>query len=194
MSTIRDFKYKLIKNFFSKDELSLLQIHCKKFLKRPWVPEKSQGNSSLTPRWSNIEDHFMNVMHDHKLLKMEELTGLKLFKTYCYWRYYHFGSYLENHTDRPSCEISITACIHKTDDWPISMNGKEIEMEEGDGVIYLGCELEHGRSNKFKGDGMAQVFMHYVDQNGPYIDHKDDFISLSKQFGVVGANTIITDL
>ena len=49
--------------------------------------------------------------------------------------------------------------------------------------FYLGCELEHGRKNEFTGDGMAQIFMHYVDQKGPYANHKDDKIDLIKKNG-----------
>jgi len=26
---------------------------------------------------------------------------------------------------------------------------------------------KHGRPGKYKGEGMAQVFLHYVNQNGP---------------------------
>ena len=82
---------------------------------------------------------------------------------------------LKKHKDRPSCEISITACIHKTDNWPIHVDKSSIEMEEGDGVVYLGCDLPHWR-NEFKGEGCAQVFMHYVDQNGPHSKHKEDIL------------------
>jgi hypothetical protein len=47
------------------------------------------------------------------------------------------------------------------------MDGTEINMQPGDAVIYLGCEIEHWRE-EFKGDWHAQAFLHYVDKNGPY--------------------------
>ena len=119
------------------------------------------------------KDALMNAMLENKLTLIEKETGLKLFKTYAFWRYYVYGSVLKSHKDRESCEISVTACIHQSKKWPIHMEGRWIEMEEGDGVVYLGCELEHGR-NQFDGDCCAQVFMHYVDQNGPFANHKDD--------------------
>jgi hypothetical protein len=49
--------------------------------------------------------------------------------------------------------------------WPIFIEGNSIELNEGDAVIYLGCELEHWR-DEFKGDWHAQTFLHYVDKNG----------------------------
>ena len=168
MANIRQFKYKLIKNFFSEEEINILKLYCSKKLDEDW---KCDPDLSFTPSWR--EDILMNTLLETKLPRMEKETNLKLFKTYTYWRYYMHGSVLDDHKDRPSCEISVTACIHQTEAWPIHMNNNWIEMKEGDAVIYLGCELEHGRK-QFEGDGCAQVFMHYVDSHGKYSHFKDD--------------------
>ena len=50
--------------------------------------------------------------------------------------------------------------------------GKMIPMEPGDGVIYRGCEVEHWREafNAPMGAWQTQVFLQYVDKNGPYGD------------------------
>ena len=173
MANIKEFKYKLIKNFFSKEELEILKKYCLNKLDEEWITSKF---SPMVPIW--YKDALMTSLLDIKLPLMEKETGLKLFKTYAFWRYYAHGATLIDHKDRPACEISITACIHKTQNWPIHMENNWIEMEEGDGVVYLGCDLKHGRK-PFEGDGCAQVFMHYVDQNGPHKDHKDDQIHMS---------------
>ena len=49
-------------------------------------------------------------------------------------------------------------------------------LEDGDGVIYRGCDLDHWREvcDAPPDWRMGQVFMHYVDQNGPYTEHKYD--------------------
>ena len=168
MDNIKNFKYKLIKNFLSKEELEILKKYCSTKLDGIW---ENDNQSLLAPSW--YKDSLMDSFLDLKIPKMEKETGLNLLKTYAYWRYYVFGSILENHQDRPSCEISATVCIDKTDNWPIHMNNNWIELEEGDAVIYLGCEITHGR-RPFKGDGCAQVFLHYVDQNGPYKEYAND--------------------
>ena len=80
---------------------------------------------------------------------------------------------LKTHKDRSACEISVTASIKQSKKWPIHMDNNWIEMEEGDAVIYLGCEIPHGR-NIFKDDHNAQLFLHYVDQNGPFAHHQND--------------------
>ena len=84
---------------------------------------------------------------------------------------------LKQHIDRPSCEISITACIKKYDNWPFIIEEEKIELDEGDALLYAGCEQKHGRLGMYKGEGMAQVFFHYVNQNGPYKHHAYDNIS-----------------
>jgi hypothetical protein len=100
----------------------------------------------------------MNVILDTKLPLVEKESNLKLFPTYAYWRYYVFGGTLNKHLDRPACEISITACIKKYDNWPMIVEGTEFELEEGDAVLYAGYDQEHWRPGIYKGEGMAQVF------------------------------------
>ena len=116
----------------------------------------------------------MNSILYSKLSKVELESKLKLYPTYAYWRYYVFGATLAKHVDRPACEVSVTACIRKYDDWPIVVEGVSFELKEGDAVLYAGCDQEHGRPGVYKGDGMAQVFLHYVNQIGPNKDHAYD--------------------
>ena len=42
---------------------------------------------------------------------MEKETNKKLLPTYAFWRTYTKFAVLEKHTDRPSCEISVTVNI-----------------------------------------------------------------------------------
>ena len=68
-------------------------------------------NQSFSPAW--YHDPLMTALLDTKLPLVEKESNLKLFPTYAYWRYYVFGATLKKHTDRPSCEISVTACVKK---------------------------------------------------------------------------------
>jgi hypothetical protein len=56
------------------------------------------------------------------------------------------------------------------------MGGKRIDLGEGDGVIYPGCDVEHWRD---KCDGpddyySGQVFLHFVRKNGAYVNEVGD--------------------
>jgi len=162
--------YKLIKKFFNLEELKLLQKYC--YIKLDQNTDYKIDNQSFSPAWN--EDALMNSFLESKLPRVELETNLKLFPTYAYWRYYVYGGTLDNHKDRPACEISITCCIKKYDNWPITVEKTSFELEEGDAILYAGCDQEHGRPGVYKGEGMAQVFFHYVNQNGPYKHHAYD--------------------
>jgi len=164
--------YKVIKNFFRKEELEILQKYCHNKLdqNKDYILDKQ----CFSPAW--YYDPLMISFLDIKLPIVEKHSNLKLFPTYAYWRYYVFGGKLESHIDRPSCEISVTACIKKYDNWPLIIENKKIELEEGHALLYAGCDQKHGRPGIYKGEGMAQIFLHYVNQNGPKKDHAYDQI------------------
>ena len=102
--------------------------------------------------------------------KVSKLVGKTLKPTYTYCRVYLKGAILAPHKDRPSCEYSVTINLSQTHPWIIYMDETGVTQTPGDGVIYRGCEIEHSRK-EFEGDEYVQVFLHYVDANGPYKDY-----------------------
>ena len=163
-------EYKLIKSFFNQEELKILDKYC--YNKLDKNKDHIIDMQCFSPAWYN--DPLMNGLLDLKLPLVERESNLKLFPTYTYWRYYVFGGTLFKHKDRPACEISVTACIKKYDNWPIVVESTSFELEEGDAVLYAGFDQEHWRPDIYKGEGMAQVFFHYVNKNGPNTDHAYD--------------------
>jgi hypothetical protein len=162
----------VIKNFFNKEELNILQKYC--YNKLDFDKNYVLDDQSFSPAW--YDDPLMTALLDIKLSRVELESKLKLFPTYAYWRYYVFGGSLAKHTDRPACEISVSACIKKYDNWPIIVEGTSFELDEGDAILYAGCDQKHWRPGVYKGEGMAQVFLHYVNQNGPNKNHAYDAI------------------
>lgn len=129
---------------------------------------------------SFYSDSKMNNLHERLLPKIENIAGLQLFPTYTYWRMYKKDTILRIHTDRDACEISVSICLGYVADqkWPFYILDKEenparIELNQGDGVLYLGVKQSHWRP-KFNGERHAQLFLHYVDKDGHYADWKDD--------------------
>jgi hypothetical protein len=115
--------------------------------------------------------------------EIEKHSNLKLIPTYSFFRIYKSGHVLEDHTDRPASEISVTIPIGfkyngKSGDylWPLHVYVNEekryIPCDIGDCIIYKGFELNHGREPLDAGDGsyQIQVSLHYVDANGPYAE------------------------
>lgn len=116
-------------------------------------------------------------MLEQMLPSIEEATGKKLLPTYSYARLYQPGEVLENHVDREPCEISATITLgFGGEGWDLytasdaqASEKTYFRMAVGDAVVYKGCEVHHGR-DEYQGPWQAQVFLHYVDANGPYTE------------------------
>jgi hypothetical protein len=160
------------------------------------IPVENQVNGSLS-RWN-----YPPYKPSHFVVKkkIEEVLGYELLKTYFFDRFYFTGQELARHTDRPACEISVTIQIGSNSQkpWPIcfeTKDGREIcvTMNDGDGVIYRGCEREHWRlslESKYSTAQRAirkvlkkpddtyhhQIFYHFVNSQGPYVWAANDSI------------------
>ena len=117
---------------------------------------------------------YSDIVMETLLLKcqpiMEKTTGLKLQPAYTYARLYKKGDVLKRHKDRFSCEISTTMNLGG-DKWDLYLEPSgqkviKVDLNQGDMLIYSGCELEHWRE-KFKGKMCGQVFLHYNNKKTP---------------------------
>ena len=100
------------------------------------------------------------VHRDYTTPIVEKETNLKLIPTYCYVRKYFKGSTLSTHKDRDACEISLTYTISGPE-WSIHMGDDIVTTKIGNGVIYKGCEIPHGRLEPSSAE-VIQVFNHWV--------------------------------
>jgi hypothetical protein len=182
-STFKEKGYVLVKDFIPKDTADYLFNYLRFSTHASVLAGKTReivhGDIQVPGSWgSRHGDLALDALMKMMKPKMEEITGLELWPTYTYTRLYRPGNTLEKHKDRPSCEISITLKLGDTGgyNWPIWMHDSEYALEAGDGVIYRGCDLEHWREVCEGPDDyrMGQVFMHYVDKNGPYPEYKYD--------------------
>lgn len=166
----------------------LTEEHCQKLSNRLFDLEK-EGKLKADGQCDLSGAVYGDPVFDELLVQMAEglgeHVGKKLLPTYSYARLYKPGEILKRHKDRPSCEISATLTLgydETTNVWPIYFDeDKEISvnLEVGELAMYKGCEVEHWRT-KFKGKWQTQVFLHYVDADGPYKDHAMDG---RKEFG-----------
>jgi len=175
MDTLKKNKYKYVNKMLSADMVEFLTSYSlKNFTKGDDQVPLSSANHS---RNSDIYNHLIHYL----LPIMEKESNLKLKPTYSYNRIYLGGAELVKHKDRNACEISasITLKYFYQDlnyKWPLCMGNKPIVINSGDGVIYKGCEIEHWRPvfNQPKEYWHHQLFIHYVDVNGPYSDIKEE--------------------
>lgn len=108
-------------------------------------------------------------------------VGKRLLPTYSYARIYRPGDVLKKHKDRPACEISTTLTLgyDAKVNWPIHFANDDgtiesaVSMEPGEMAAYKGTEMVHWRK-PFKGNWHCQVFLHFVDADGPHADQAMD--------------------
>ena len=184
--------FKPITEAISKDTCAQLT----EFLK-----ESTENNAAIKdeqcPNSFSVYDHsVLDQVLEECLPRMEQETGKKLFPTYAYARFYLEGEELSCHTDRESCEYSATITLgHDGEVWPLWIadpgedtdlgikgqdekifrvkNQTKLDIAIGDGVIYKGYDAPHWRE-VLKDGWQTQIFLHYVDQNGPYAEWKYD--------------------
>jgi hypothetical protein len=133
-----------------------------------------------------------DALLDYVTPKVEEVINKQLYPAYSYARIYYQNAEMARHTDRPSCQYSVTVCLDIDEEygpWEIWMkdyHGEEtpVYLNPGDGIIYNGTKLEHWRT-PYKGARQTQTFLHYVDANGPYASNRFDtrpFLGLGREW------------
>jgi hypothetical protein len=125
---------------------------------------------------------------------MEHVVGRSLLPTYDYLRIYRSGDVCHVHSDRYSCEHSLSLTLGYSDGKPWELQvekapsepsskvepdfGAEphssIPMKVGDAVLYQGVRHRHGRTAPNPNRWSAHLFLHWVDREGPYRDHAFD--------------------
>jgi hypothetical protein len=181
--TIQEFKdngYVYLKNVLDEQSCKNLTEYLKNLVKQQQTIQDEQCPKSQAVHGSEEFDKLLEALVPY----FEEKSGLKLYPTYSYARLYNQqGEELKNHRDRPACEISATITlgfegdvwsIYMGDDEAKTVNVNKIDMAIGDAVMYRGCDKWHWREPYFEGQWQAQVFLHYVDQNGPHAEWKYD--------------------
>ena len=183
---------KVVRNFLDKGNCAYLT----EFLKDCKENGKAVKDTQCTTSWSVYSHATLEKVLEASLPKMELETGKKLFPTYAYARYYTKDEVLKCHTDRPSCEYSATITLgHDGEVWPLYIASageetdkgivgeegnifrvkdvQEVNIEIGDALIYKGHEAPHWRE-ELQGEWQTQIFLHYVDQDGPHAEWKYD--------------------
>lgn len=172
--------YLFVSDFLNPEETKTLYERFKKdcYL-YPFLFEK---NDEQVPLSLSIYNYipFLELLCE-KTYFINKIIGEKVLPTYTYARLYKNGAVLKKHSDRPSCQVSVTLNIGGDgSSWPIwfTKPNKEIvsyDLKPGQGIIYLGCVSEHWR-DAFEGEEYAQVFLHYVLGSGNYSHHYFDRI------------------
>jgi len=163
-------KYIYIKNILSNDERELLFNYAKLYNLSNQTTFCQQTPLNETIRYG---DPVTDSLLQSKKQIFEKASNFELIETYSFWRLYKKFSSLKKHTDRPSCEVTISVNVKADNEWPLFIDGEKIIIKPGDGVLYFGGKFEHWRE-EYNGDYSFQIFFHYVLKNGEFKNLKWD--------------------
>jgi hypothetical protein len=137
------------------------------------------GDDQVSNTPSGYGDPAFDGLLEYLRPRIEEASGLRLSPTYSYFRLYKHGDMLKRHRDREACEVSVSLNIGQlpSDAWPLYVEGNAGSygafLSPGDALLYRGIDIFHWRE-PYQGRRLVQVFLHYVDRNGPYANQKFD--------------------
>ena len=184
MDSLKNYKY--IKNLLSQD----LREFITSSPLRSFDNVKADAKIPLSFAIHSSEMSIYRQLLHFVKPKIEVATKLTLLPIYAYSRFYLAGSSLFRHKDRPACEISVSLTlttkydINKNYVWPLYMNDTPLNIKEGDAVVYRGRDVEHWRPVFEEADGSwhHQVFLHYIDSNGPCTTLKEEINNRNRSF------------
>ena len=170
-------QYQIVKNIISQDVAKLatqaLILSEADYMVKNSLKADSDGqvDGSQSFYSHSVTEALMLLL----LPKIEKIVKEKLIPTYSYARVYRNGAVLKEHTDRASCEISVSiqlgaAGVTNKGGWAITMGEEQLFLANGDGVVYNGIKVPHKRDELFcEPNGFqVQCFCHYVKANGRF--------------------------
>jgi hypothetical protein len=169
----------VVKEFLDSQTISIISQYFENKIRRGEWEEGSEGKHTVS-KYFYYADPLVEVLLHQSKNAIEEVVGKELLPTYSYSRIYQPGEQLEPHTDRPSCEVSVTVNVAFSGEMsPIYMQYKHNDPEKhvlnpGDAVVYKGCETMHWRRPMKDNQLNVQFMLHYVDKNGPYAEFEKD--------------------
>lgn len=176
-NTLEKNNYLVVDNFITAQEAENLYNKFKNDIENS--PELFIKDDQCPLSFSIYNYRWFLDLLANKCSFMSELVEEPMLPTYCYSRLYAQDEILAPHTDRPSCEVSVTLNLGGDQEWPIYIKNpegetKEVVLKPGQAMIYLGMIATHWRKS-FDGTECGQVFLHYVKLNGDHWGHCFDY-------------------
>lgn len=161
-----DNNYIIIPNFISNYRANRLKDEFVEYSQ-----QNNLGGDTQIPSSSSDYNYisFLELLCE-KTPEVSEILEETVLPTYTYARVYKNGSVLKKHSDRDSCEISLTLHLGGDKPWLIWIKTPEgedrsVELNPGDAMMYRGTIAEHWR-DEYNGEEYVQVFLHYVRSRG----------------------------
>ena len=190
MTELLENGFVISKNFLSKASCEALLTYTLERINNngmaDFVPQHDPSGIPFGKAYDRgYDDVYQDILYE-KIPFIEHLVDNVVYPTYQVCRAYKKGAGCLPHVDREPCEIGVSLFVGVTSDVYKSHlciknyagETHKAELQEGDAVVYMGCDLEHWRnpigqqSQERPSEGvdwkMIQSFFHYVRQGGPH--------------------------
>ena len=181
MINTKDFEKDMcisVKNFIDPTTVTTIsQYFENRILRGEWTSSKEVNDIT---KFYYYADPLIEVVLKACKHNVETAVKKVLLPTYSYSRIYQPGEELKPHTDRQSCEYSVTVNVaNKGGVSPFFTQYQDNPVQEhmlnpGDAIIYKGCEVRHWRNPIEENCLNIQFMLHYVDKYGPYANYSLD--------------------
>lgn len=168
---------------------------CKRYAERMLILEKTP-NVFADPTFGGAKSAYRlyDDLLELKIPHVEELVGKRLYPTYSYSRIYRNGHYMEPHKDRDACEYSVSITMgygNVGKPYPICFGTEELHLDINEMVVYKGRDVVHWRDVWDCPDDawQVQIFLHYVDQDGPFASERNDVTRREEAEKLFGKNS-----
>ena len=175
MNSFQSAGFVKVTKFFDTPTISLVSEYFENKLARGEIDIVSQNDPAFNSTAIRYyADPLAEVLLKKATSLVSETIGEKVLPTYSFFRVYRPGEKLARHTDRESCEVSVTIHIasvgveNKIHMHSLSGENAEIALSPGDAVVYQGREVEHWREAIEEGQLVVQFMLHYVKEKGNY--------------------------
>jgi hypothetical protein len=173
--TLNEQEFIILKNFIPVERALALAEEFESYCKENNIGTPWEGlNASEVRQWPP----FVELLNE-KVGILSELTEVTLLPSFAQARVYHEGAALFHHKDRSACQFGITVHLRGDTDWPLFFQRDQDEeptgvlLSPGEAILYLGSRVTHWR-DFYVGNTYTQVFLFYVDANGPHANEAYD--------------------
>lgn len=190
-STLKQNDYFVVRHFIDPETAENLGKDFEAF-----CVENNVAGDSQSPCSSAVGSYlpFLELLCE-KTPDVSKIVGETVLPTYTFARVYKKNADLKQHTDRDSCELSLTVHLRGDQPWDFwirSASGEDVAvlLNPGDAIFYHGCKATHWR-NTYHGDAYTQVFLHYVYSKGERTEFFFDSAAKTNDYTreIKGANT-----
>lgn len=163
-----DFEPFMIKNFYSKDLVDLVNLQLSELKKQSEQSGSIQTEYELFNRLEFHDHPLFRALHLLQQKRIEDVLKRPLIPSYVFASMYFEGKgKCPRHTDRPQCRYTVDVCFNQKKPWTFfaEHEGKtfSFDMEPGDALILSGTDHPHWRENIQEDNFCDLAFFHYVD-------------------------------